>query len=179
MLDAKIASLLGTESSRIPSSRRWSVSRKQKVQKKKIGFFEEGRSPSWSTTFFRVTGAHGTVLDYADLFSVTLHDDNIQEFDTRRDEVLLCQNFHLMITWKVCTNLRTRESEKLKNRTEIVRHGDSSEDIDAHISKMKTMVGELQMRNSDYATLTPGTGELKQEQWSRIEREPFSCKEEK
>ena len=32
--------------------------------------------------YFRVTGAHDTVLDYADLFSVTLHDDNIQEFDT-------------------------------------------------------------------------------------------------
>ena len=33
--------------------------------------------------YFRVTGAHDTVLDYADLFSVTLRDDNIQEFDTR------------------------------------------------------------------------------------------------
>ena len=31
---------------------------------------------------FRVTGAHDTVLDYADLFSVTLHDGYIQEFDT-------------------------------------------------------------------------------------------------
>ena len=31
-----------------------------------------------------MTGAHDTVLDYA-----TLHDDNIQEFDTRWDEVLL------------------------------------------------------------------------------------------
>ena len=40
--------------------------------------------------YFRLTGAHdNTVLDYADLFSVTLHDDNIQELDTRRDEVLL------------------------------------------------------------------------------------------
>ena len=39
--------------------------------------------------YFRVTGAHDTVLDYADLFSVTLHDDNIQEFDTRWDKVLL------------------------------------------------------------------------------------------
>ena len=37
--------------------------------------------------YFRVTGAHDTVLDYADLFSVTLHDDNFQEFDTRWDEV--------------------------------------------------------------------------------------------
>ena len=37
--------------------------------------------------YFRVTGAHDTVIDYADLFSVTLHDDYIQEFDTRWDEV--------------------------------------------------------------------------------------------
>ena len=39
--------------------------------------------------YFRVTGAHDTVLDYADFFSVTLHDDDVQEFDTRWDEVLL------------------------------------------------------------------------------------------
>ena len=38
--------------------------------------------------YFRVTGAHGTALEYADLFSVTLHDDNFQEFDTRWDEAL-------------------------------------------------------------------------------------------
>ena len=36
-----------------------------------------------------MTGAHDTVLDYAGLFSVILHDDNVQEFDTRCDEVLL------------------------------------------------------------------------------------------
>ena len=29
------------------------------------------------------------LLDNADLFSVALHDDSIQEFDTRWDEVLL------------------------------------------------------------------------------------------
>ena len=39
--------------------------------------------------YFRVTGAHDTVLDYAYLFSVTVRDDNMQEFDTRWDEVLL------------------------------------------------------------------------------------------
>ena len=32
---------------------------------------------------FRVTGAHDAVLVYADLFSVTLRDDNVQEFDSR------------------------------------------------------------------------------------------------
>ena len=39
--------------------------------------------------YFRVTGAHDTVLDDADLFSITLRNDNVQEFDTRWDEVLL------------------------------------------------------------------------------------------
>ena len=37
--------------------------------------------------YFRETGAHDTELDYAGLFSVTLYDDNIQEFDTIWDEV--------------------------------------------------------------------------------------------
>ena len=36
-----------------------------------------------------MTGAHDTVLDYADLFSFTLHDDSIQEFDARWNEVQL------------------------------------------------------------------------------------------
>ena len=56
--------------------------------------------------YFRVTGAHDTVLDYADLFSVTLHDDNIQEFDTRWDDVLLSsvKNCIRWCLWKVCTN---------------------------------------------------------------------------
>ena len=39
--------------------------------------------------YFRVTGAHDTVLDHADLFSVTLGNDDVQEFDTRWDEILL------------------------------------------------------------------------------------------
>ena len=37
--------------------------------------------------YFRVTGAHDTVLDYADLFSVTLRND-VQDFDTRWDDIL-------------------------------------------------------------------------------------------
>ena len=36
--------------------------------------------------YFGVTGAHDTVLEYADLFSITLRDDNVQDFDPRWDE---------------------------------------------------------------------------------------------
>ena len=38
---------------------------------------------------FRVIGAHDTVLDYADLFSITLRNDDVQDFDTRWVEILL------------------------------------------------------------------------------------------
>ena len=39
--------------------------------------------------YFRVTGAHDTVLDHADLFSVTLRNDNVHEFDTRLYEIFI------------------------------------------------------------------------------------------
>ena len=61
-----------------------------------------------------------TVLDYADLFSVTLHDDNFQEFDTRWDEVLLSMS-------KIPSDdilgslykLRVRESDQFKTVLEF------------------------------------------------------------
>ena len=80
--------------------------------------------------YFPVTGAHDAVLGYADLFSVTLHDDNIQEFDTRWDEVLLSMTKIPSDEILECLyKLRTRESDLLKKRIGIVRRGDSSEDI--------------------------------------------------
>ena len=65
--------------------------------------------------YFQVTGAFDTVLDYADSFSVTLHDDNIQELDTRWDEVLISM---LKIPsdniLESLYRLRIRESAQLK-----------------------------------------------------------------
>ena len=69
---------------------------------------------------FRVTGAHDTVLDYADSFSVTLRDDNIQEFDTRWDEVLLSMSkFPSDDILESLCKLRTRESDQLKTILEL------------------------------------------------------------
>ena len=107
--------------------------------------------------YFRVTGAHDTVSDYADFFSVTLHDDNIQEFDTRWDEVLLSMSkIPSDDILESLYKLRIRESAQLKkkNRLGIVRHGDSSEDIGIHYQKLKTMVKrrivqKLHLRNFD------------------------------
>ena len=65
--------------------------------------------------YFRVTGAHDTVLAFADLFSVTLRDDNVQEFDTIWDEVLLSmtKNPSDDILESLC-KLKIRESDQLK-----------------------------------------------------------------
>ena len=50
----------------------------------KVERFLRGRQIAFMIhDYFRVTGAHDTVLDYADFFSITPRNDNVQEFDTR------------------------------------------------------------------------------------------------
>ena len=39
--------------------------------------------------YFRVTGANDSVDNYADLFTISLRNDDIQEFDSRWDGILL------------------------------------------------------------------------------------------
>ena len=60
------------------------------------------------------------MIQYADFFSVTLHDDDIQEFDTRRDEVLLCMSkFPSDDVLESLYKLRISESVQLKNVLEL------------------------------------------------------------
>ena len=105
--------------------------------------------------YFQITGAHHTVLDYADLFSVTLHDDNTQEFDSRWDEVLLSMSKNP--SDDILESLyifRIRESEQLKTVLELY-------DIEIHqkismpnYQKLKTVEKrtldqKLRLRNFD------------------------------
>ena len=105
--------------------------------------------------YFRVTGAHDTVLYYADFFSVTLHDDNIQEFDTRWDEVPLSM-------WKIpfddvlqsVYKLRIRESGQLKTILELYDMKNHQKISVPNYKKLKTMVKrsidqKLRLRNFD------------------------------
>ena len=128
MLDAKIASVLNKIIQNSQFEKKV-ILEEQKAQKEER--FLRGRHIAFMIyDYFRVTGAHDAVLVYADLFSVTLHDDNIQEFDTRWDEVLLSMTkIPSDEILESLYKLRVRESAQLKNRIGIVRHGDSSEDI--------------------------------------------------
>ena len=101
MLDAKIASALNKIIEKSHFKKKVSLE-EQKAQKEDR--FLRGRQiASMIYDYFRVTGAHDTVLDYADLFSVTLRDDNVQEFNTRWAEVLLSMSkIHQMMLGNVC-----------------------------------------------------------------------------
>ena len=75
MLDAKIASALNKIIQNSHFKRKVSLE-EQKAQEKDR--FQRGKQTAFMIyDYFRVTGAHDPVLDYAD-FSVTLHDDDVQ-----------------------------------------------------------------------------------------------------
>ena len=66
---------------------------------------------------FRVTGAHEAVLDYSDLFLITLDGDDFQDFDTRWDEGLLSNQSGTFRrrAGKVLKKMRIRESDQRRN----------------------------------------------------------------
>ena len=104
---------------------------------------------------FWVTGAHDTVLDYADLFSITLRKDHAQDFDTTWDEILLSMtNIPPDDALESLYKLRILESDQLKTVLELY-------DMETHqkismpdYQKWKTMVKrsidqKLRLRNFD------------------------------
>ena len=118
MLDAKIASASNKIIQHSHFKKKVSLE-EQKAQKE--GRFLRGRQIAFMIyDYFRVTGAHDTVLNYVDLLSVTLHDDNVQDFDTRWDEVLLCMS--KIPSYDVLGSLyklRIRESAQLNTVLEL------------------------------------------------------------
>ena len=91
MLDAKIASALNKIIQNSQYKKKVSLE-EQKAQKEDR--FLRGRQIAF------------IIYDYfrADFLSVTLHDDNIQEFATRWDEDPLSMSNRPMISWKACTD---------------------------------------------------------------------------
>ena len=151
MLDAKIASAL-TRSSRILTSKKKVGVEEQKAQKEDR--FIRGRQIACMIyDCFLFTGAHDTVLDHADLFSITLRNYNVQDFDTRWDEMLLSMTkIPSDDVLEGLYKLRTPESDQFKTVSEFVRHGNSSEISMPDYQKLKTMVKrsidhKLRLRN--------------------------------
>ena len=91
--------------------------------------------------YFPVTGANDSAENYADLFTVVLQNDDIQEFDSKRDEILLSMTqippdevLESLCKWKI------RESEKLKTVLELYNMEIHQKKAWPHYHRWKTMV---------------------------------------
>ena len=110
VLDARIASALNKIIHNSHFKRRISLE-ERKAQKQ--DWFLRGRQ-------IRVTGANDSVEHYADLFTISLRNDDIQEFDSKWDGILLSMtkippDDILEGLYKISI----RESEKLKTVLEL------------------------------------------------------------
>ena len=110
--------------------------------------------PSRKTDYFRVTGANDSVENYADLCTVALRNDNIQEFDTKWDEILLSMTQIPSddILESLC-KLRIRESEKLKTGLELYNLEIHQKKAGPDYHRLKTMVKrsiEQDLRNRNF-----------------------------
>ena len=91
--------------------------------------------------YFRVTGSNDSVENYADLFTVVLRSDDIQEFDSKWDEILLSMtqipSDDILESWY---QVRIRESEKLKTVLVLYNMEIHQKKAGPDYHRLKTMV---------------------------------------
>ena len=87
VLDARIASTLNKIIHNSHFKRR--ISLEEQKGQKQDRFFHGRQTAYLIYDHFRVIGTHNCVENYADLFTISLRNDDIQEFVSKRDEILL------------------------------------------------------------------------------------------
>ena len=105
---------------------------------------------------FRVTGTHDSVESYTDLFTIVLRNDDIQEFDSKLDGILLSMTKipHDDIL-EGLYKLRIRESGKLKTVLELYDLETHQKKLGPDYHRLKTMVKrsiEQEIRNNNFGT---------------------------
>ena len=85
VLDAKIASALN----KIIQNTRFKKVSLEEMKAQKEDRFLRGRIAHLICEYFRVIGTDDSVENYADLFTIALRNDDIQEFDSNWDAFLL------------------------------------------------------------------------------------------
>ena len=147
VLDARIASALNSH-----FKRRISLD-KQKAQKQDR--LLRGRQIAYLIyDYFRVTGVHDSVENYADLFTISLRNDDIQEFDSKWDGILLSMTkIPPDEILKSLYKLRIRESENLKTVLELNNMEIHQKKAGPDYHRLKTMVKrsiEQDIRNNNF-----------------------------
>ena len=157
-----------TKSSIILTSKEESVWRNKRPRSKDR--FLRGRQIAYLIyDHFRVIGAHDSVENYTDLFTISLRNDDIQEFDSKWDGILLPMTKipHDDIL-EGLYKLRMRESEKLKPVLELYNMEIHQKKAGPDHHRLKAIVKrsiEQDLRNRNFG---PETEMMKQAPWSRI-----------
>ena len=104
--------------------------------------------------YFWVIGANDSVENYADLFTISLRNDDIQEFDSEWDRILLSMTKipHDDIL-EGLYKLRIRESEKLKTVLELYDLETHQKKLGPDYHRLKAMVKrsiEQEIRNNNF-----------------------------
>ena len=104
--------------------------------------------------YFRVTGANDSVENCADLFTIGLRNDDIQEFDSKWDGILLSMTKILSDDiLEGLYKLRIRESEKLKTVLELYDLEIHQKKLGPDHHRLRTMVKrsiEQDIRNKNF-----------------------------
>ena len=151
VLDPKIASALNKIIHNSHFKRRISLE-EQEAQKQDR--FLRGKQIAYLIyDYFRVTGIHDSVENYADLFTIVLRNDDVLEFDSKWDGILLSMTKipHDDIL-EGLYKLRTRESEKLKTVLELYDLEIHQKKLGPDYHRLKTVVKrsiEQEIRNNN------------------------------
>ena len=177
VLDARIASALNKIIHNSHFKRKISLE-EQKAQKEDRFF--RGRQIAYLIyEQFRVTGTDDSFENYTDLFTIVLRNDDIQEFDSKWDGILLSMT-------KIPPDdiseglykLRIRESEKLRTVLELYDLEIHQTKLGPDYHKLKAMVKrsiEQEIRNKNCGG--PEVEILRRTPWSRIREQNSVCKE--
>ena len=136
VLDARIASALNRIIHNSHFRRKISLE-EQKAQKEDR--FLRGRQIAYLIyDYFRVIGSHDSAENHADLFTISLRNDDIQEFDSKWDGIMtkIPSDDILEGLYK----LRIRESEELKTVLELYDLETHQKKLGPDYHRLKTMV---------------------------------------
>ena len=152
VLDARIASALNKIIHNSHFKRRISLE-EQKAQKQDR--FLRGRQTAYLIyDYFRVTGIQDSVENYADLFTISLRNDDIQEFDSKWDGLLLSMmKIPPDDILEGLYKLRIRESDKPKTVPELYDLETHQKKLGPDYHRLKTMVKrsiEQEIRNKNF-----------------------------
>ena len=152
VLDARIASALNKIIHNSQFKRRISLE-EQKAQKQDR--FLRGRQIAYLIyEYFWVTGTHDSVENYTDLFTIALRNDDIQEFDSKWDGILLSMTkIPPDEILEGLYKLGIRESEKLKTALELYDLETQQKKLRPDNHRLKTMVKrsiEQEIRNKNF-----------------------------